>query len=152
VIRPATCLAAALLLSACATYDVRKARTNLAGMNVVDLQACAGVPAKKPTQISPTTWLLTYSFASSATPAFSVKVLTDLDLEIGNKGGCSLTVRAAEPGYVQAVHFTNDEFSTSGPQAACAPLIRECVEHSDHSTLPAGYTLARWLKAQDDAR
>jgi hypothetical protein len=136
---------ALLSLSACATYTTRQARTALPGMTVMDLQACAGIPDKK-VQIGPADWLLEYRFASSATPAFEVKVLTDLDLQIGNKGGCNLTVRAREPGYVVSVHYAGDEFSTSGPQSACAPLVRECTDHADHTKLPPGYTLARWLK------
>lgn len=137
-------IAACLALSACATVQTRNARTSLPGMNVMDLQACAGIPADV-RRVGPADWLLEYRFTSSATPAFDLKVLTDLDLQIGNKGGCNLTVRAREPGYVVSVHYSGDEASTSGPQSACAPLVRECTTHADRTTLPAGYTLQKWL-------
>ena len=115
------------------------------------LQACAGLPDAM-RQIGRDDWLLSYQFASSSTPAVSVKVLMDLDLEVGNKGGCNLTVRAREPGYVASIHYSGDEFNTSGPQAACAPLVRERTKHADHMRLPDGYSLARGRTADLQAR
>ncbi|MGI4851668.1 MAG: hypothetical protein ACRYGR_06975 [Janthinobacterium lividum] len=114
-------------------------------MTVPDLEACAGVPTTPPVQITATDYLIPYHFQSSAAPAFSLKVLTDLDLEIGNKGGCNMTVRAREPGYVVSVHYAGSEVSTSGPEAACAPLVEECVSHADHTTLPTDYSLKQYL-------
>ena len=143
--RPAFLMLGLLILSACSgAYDAHQARTALPGMTVPDLEACAGSPVQVK-QITPTDWLLAYRVQSSAAPAFSVKVLTDLDLEIGDKGGCNLTIRAREPGYVVAAHYAGTEFSTEGTNAACGPLVAECTSRADHTRLPAGYTLQRWL-------
>ena len=140
------CVASSLIcvLTSCAAYQAHEARSVLPGTTVPDLLSCTAKPDAI-TQISDVDWLLYYHTGPSSAPAFSVKTLFG-DLAIGSKGGCDLTVRVREPGYVIAVHYSGTEISTSGENAACAPLVRECSRFADRTRLPAGYSLARWLK------
>lgn len=113
-------------------------------MNAPDLLACAGVPTKV-VKLTDRELLVQYDYNPPSGALFSLKVLTYLDLNIGEKGACQAHFRILRDGTVSGVSYAGTSFSFNGPQADCAPLIRECVNHPDQTQLPANYDAFEYL-------
>lgn len=133
----AVACAALLPLAACGTYLAHDARQAVLGMNVVDLQGCAGVP-QHVQQLDARELLLQYDF-KTGTSAFTISALGDLNLQIGPQGECHAIFRVLRDGTVAGVNYAGTTASLAGPYAACAPLVKECVNHPDSTKLPPGY-------------
>jgi hypothetical protein len=141
-------LLACIGLTGCAAIEARQARHALVGMSAVDVQACAGIPARI-AWLDPQEQLFTYDYSATGA-AISLKFLDDLSLSLGGGGGCHLVLRISGS-RVAEVHYTGTTGALSGPDAACAPLVRECLRQPRRSPLPAGYD-ARVLAARPSAR
>ncbi|NHO32679.1 hypothetical protein [Acetobacter fallax] len=117
-------------------------------MPLPDLLSCAGKPART-MQISQTDWILSYDQNEPVQPAVTLSSTLPPGitptLALGASGTCHTVIRV-HAGYVAAVHFTGVTLSMAGPTAACAPLIRECVENADRTSLPADYDAGKWLR------
>ncbi|GBR03032.1 hypothetical protein [Acetobacter oeni] len=117
-------------------------------MTLPDLLSCAGKPVHT-MQISPADWILSYDQDEPVQPAVTVSSTLPLGItptvSLGASGTCHTVIRIHD-GYVAAVHFTGVTLTMKGATAACAPLIRECVEHSDRTSLPADYDVGKWLR------
>jgi hypothetical protein len=125
-----------LSLTGCGAYEAREARHALIGLSVIDLQACAGVPSQV-VGLDDHELLLDYSITSNE-PQFSLKLLDDISMSLGPRGGCHFLARI-DRGRVAAVHYSGTVGSLDGPNAACAPLVNECLFRADRTAIPAGY-------------
>jgi hypothetical protein len=131
-------LALLLMLSACSSYQVHKARQDILGMNAPDLLACAGVPDKVQ-QLSDNELMIEYDRAADNGSLLSIKALTLADISIGRSGACHAHFRILRDGTVSGVSFSGTSFSFSGPYGDCASLVKECVNEPDQTQLPPGY-------------
>lgn len=130
-------LLALLALSGCGTVLSHRARTAMLAMNVVDLQACAGIPTKA-AKLDARELLLQYDYKAD-TAMVALSAFTYFSLQLGPKGECHALFRVLRDGTVAGVNYAGTTASLAGPYAACAPLIKECVDHPDATVLPAGY-------------
>lgn len=130
-----------LAVSAC-TPMAERARSSFVGMALPDMLACAGNPAHiRP--IGPDEWILAYGPRTTDSPSLtgSVPILGDIaspTVSIENSSSCAMTVRI-HGAYVKSVHFVAGSSMLMGPNIACAPLVRDCLHHPDHTTLPDDY-------------
>lgn len=123
-------------LAGCAAIEARQARSALVGMSAVDVQACAGIPARI-AWLDQQEVLFTYDYNATGA-AISLKFLDDLSLSLGGGGACHLVLRIAGS-RVAEVHYTGTGGGMTGPDAACAPLVRECLRDPRRSAPPSGY-------------
>lgn len=137
-----------LCLACCVSSMPRSARTLLVALPLPDLLSCAGKPAQT-MQISETDWILSYDQTRPVQPPVTVSSVLPMgvtpSLTVGASGTCQAVVRIHK-GYVAAVHFTGVTLTAMGPTAACVPLIQECVQNPDRTSLPSDYNAGRWLK------
>ena len=128
-------------LGGCSAIEARQARTSLVGMSAVDLQACAGIPTRV-AWLDAHEVLFDYEQAAQAAPV-SLKLLDDISLSLGGGGACHAVMRIAGSRVVE-VHYPGAGGSLGGPDAACAPLVRECLRHPvRRAAPPEGYDAMR---------
>ena len=113
-----------LALAGCGSLQAHQARTRLIGLPADDLIACAGIADHEAT-LSDGDRVASYSFSSDKA-LLSISALEYLDLSIGAVGGCHALFRIRD-GRVIAVHYEGTQTTLSGPLAACAPIIRDCL-------------------------
>lgn len=140
--RAAAGLAGALALTGCGGYMAREARTRLPGTTLPDLIACAGVPDHR-MRVDRLEWVLVYDQSSAVQPSLtaSVSALASLvkpAVTMGAAGTCRAIVRIYG-NRVRSVHYAGPSGTFEGPNAACAPLVRDCLSHPDRTVLPADY-------------
>jgi len=137
-------------LAACGGYTAREARTRLPGMTLPDLLACAGVPDKR-MQIDAVEWVLVYDQSSAVQPSMTASIsalaaLVKPALTMGAAGTCRVMVRI-NGDHVRSVHYAGPSGTLEGPNAACAPLVRDCLKYPDQTVLLVGFDQSEILKA-----
>ncbi len=144
-------LAGLLALAGCSALPER-ARTHLVGTALPDLLACVGRPDSR-VRVGDDDWVLGFAPQVLAAPALSasVPVLGDAlkpTVSVSNAESCRMIVRIRS-GRVASVHYVGASFLLSGANGACAPLVRDCLIHPDHTALPAGYSADAVLSARE---
>ncbi|WP_146882048.1 hypothetical protein [Acetobacter nitrogenifigens] len=147
--RPVAALALVLILAAC-TDRTEQARTELIGMPYPDLVACAGPPSVR-VQTDADDWDGEWG-GSVSTPSVSGSVPLFADLvkptvSASAAMSCRMTARV-RGGRVYSIHYVGTSSLIFGAHAACAALVRDCLLHPDHTTLPADYDAGRYLGAK----
>jgi hypothetical protein len=143
-------VAVLLGLASCTELSPYEARHQLLGMTAINLEECAGIPVDA-AQLDKHDLAIDYDYTSGDS-AFSLKVLDEISLTIGPKGLCH-AVFTLHDGRVSHLHFVGTTGGLTGPLAACAPLVAECVKHRDREPLPPGYDQTIILdQARDRAR
>jgi hypothetical protein len=116
-------------LSGCAFEDSRTALTaqqSLIGWSEVDLETCLGAPDQHSTfdDID----ILTYIVNSTSNKGINlIGVVT-----LSGGGYCHATFKVKDRRVVE-VHYTGETDATLAPEAYCAPIVRGCVQQSEHS-------------------
>lgn len=132
-------MAAAILtvLNGCGFFDSRNARlaeSRLVGLSSQQLQACAGVPAKKE-KIGDHIELYQYTGSKAAETASGVTLIPVGDIanliqNLLNGGGTNCTaVMRLDYDRVSEVHYTGDSDEVVGSDGICAVIVRGCVRH-----------------------
>jgi len=114
----------AALLAGCGSITAHKARTALVGLPVADLTACAGIPDRT-ADIGPDERVLDLTYQNDK-PLLAMKVLTAFDVSLGGVGACHALFRVRD-GKVVAVHYSGTETGLEGANAACGPIVRDCL-------------------------
>lgn len=111
------------MLTGCAAVQAGDARTRLIGMSRLDMETCAGVPAKTDTfgadEIATYTMEAKGAGLSAGLPLFGT-------LSLSTAGQCTAVWRLHD-GRVAALHYTAADGGLEGPISPCAPLIRDCL-------------------------
>lgn len=98
--------------------------TTLVGLSEVDLESCIGTPDHK--DKFGATEILTYNGASTSTGGVSLNLPILGTLNLAGGGYCHMTVRV-DDGRATAVRYSGETDATFGPDAYCAPIVRECL-------------------------
>jgi hypothetical protein len=117
----------AVCLASCAISDshtAKQARTSLVGLSEVDLESCIGTPDHK--DKFGATEILTYNGASTSTGGVSLNLPILGTLNVAGGGYCHMTVRV-DDGRATQIRYSGETDATFGPDAYCAPIVRECL-------------------------
>ncbi|OUJ16474.1 hypothetical protein HK28_12395 [Acetobacter sp. DsW_063] len=139
-------LALVLSLTACASLP-EQARHDLPGTTLPDLVSCAGQPSER-MRVGPDDWVLSWG-ANASTPSISGSVPLFADLvkptvSASASMQCRMSARI-QSGRVVSIHYVGTSSLIFGAHAACSALVRDCLLHPDHTTLPADYDAGRYL-------
>jgi hypothetical protein len=116
-------------VSGCAFEDSQTALTaqrSLIGWSEVDLETCLGAPDQHSTfdDID----ILTYIVNSTSNKGINLMGVVTLS----GGGYCHATFKVKDRRVVE-VHYTGETDATLAPEAYCAPIVRGCVQQSEHS-------------------
>ncbi len=126
-----------MFLNGCGFFDSRNARlaeSRLVGLSSQQLQACAGVPAKKE-KIGDHIELYQYMGSKAAQTASSVTLIPVGDIAnliqnlLGGGGTNCTAVMRLDYDRVSEVHYTGDSDEVVGSDGICAVIVRGCVRH-----------------------
>lgn len=126
-----------IILSGCGFFDSRNARlaeSRLIGLSSLQLQACAGLPAKKE-KLGDHTELYQYTGAKAAETAPNVTLIPVGDVaklvqDLLSGGGTNCTaVMRLDYDRVSEVHYTGDTDEVIGSDGICSVIVRGCVRH-----------------------
>jgi hypothetical protein len=140
-----------LLLAGCSINDSRiadHARLQLMGMSEVDLQSCLGAPDQRASVGN--TDILTYYATSTSSNSFSLPIVGGFGFSFG--GYCHATFQLKDS-HVTQILYSGEKNATFAPDAYCAPILRTCLDHLDHTpAAPAPPPDAKAMKptAPDD--
>jgi hypothetical protein len=127
-----------LAMTGCAIEDSRiadRARHELVGMQMVDLEACLGVPDQHASFGN--TDILTWYATSSSNISYGIPFIGGVT---GSNGGnCHATARL-ENGRVIELRYTGEKNATGAASAYCAPIVRSCMAQPERPR--AGATAA----------
>ena len=116
-------LPAILLLASCAAHEAREASARMIGVTRLDMESCAGIPARVETVGGET--IATYTYESKgAGLAVGLPLLGTLSLS--NAGQCTSVWRLSGDRVV-SLRYTAASGGLSGPDAACGALVRGCL-------------------------
>jgi hypothetical protein len=136
LIRPLPLLC--LILAACAPTGARvadTARHQLVGMDVNDLQACAGIPNRTQT-LGDGTRLLSYEQKNDNVGGFNVNLPVVGGFSLAGSGTyCHVLVRVAQ-NRVIGINYTGDNDDVAGENGVCAPIVRGCVRQPVPAFVP----------------
>lgn len=122
------------------TVTVHMARTAIVGMNVVDLQGCAGRPDSV-TVLDQDELLVQYDSKTSgnaASSAYTIALPFGATIKLGAQTGeCHAHFRVFRDGTVAAVSFSGPILADAA--AVCSGLVSECLMHPDQTELPKGF-------------
>jgi hypothetical protein len=128
-----------LALSGCSTEGAQVAeagRQLITGMDVDDVQACAGIPTRV-TTLRDGTELLSFEQRNANVGGFNVSLPAVGGFSLAGSGSyCTALVRVAQ-GQVIGVVFTGDNDDTFGREGVCAPIVRGCLRYPEPARLPA---------------
>ena len=130
------------LLGGCGTLEAYRARTALVGATEPDLISCMGVPTERQF-VSVDQSVLQWDYVQTGTDidvAFGI-----YELKLGRPGICHAVIRF-DRGYAESVHFTGSDVGPTDPDSICGRLVRDCLHHREHTTLPPGFSNAALLK------
>lgn len=139
-----------LALASCSVLPER-ARHDLVGTSLPDLVACAGRPDSR-MRVGADDWVLGWGPVTTATPSLTaaVPVLGDLakpTVSASASATCRMMTRI-QRGRVASLHYVGTSSLPIGAEAACAPIIRDCLAHPDRTVLPAGYDTNAYLEVK----
>ncbi len=118
-----------LIAGGCSIRDGRTAvaaQKNLVGMSETDLEACVGSPDNHSTFGS--TDILTYNGVATTNGGVNLTLPIIGGISFSGGGYCHATFRV-DNGRVTALRYTGDTNVMFSTDAACAPIVRSCVEH-----------------------
>ena len=121
------------------TATVYKARQALLGASVVDLIACAGVPAHV-LQTTTDELLMQWDDTVAASSGGSSLTLTAFGFTGklgGTSGQCHFHARILRDGTVAGISFSGPALADAA--AICSGMVSECLIHPDQTELPKGY-------------
>jgi hypothetical protein len=128
-----------LTLAACSSAGSRvaqEARHRLVGMDVNDLQACAGLPTRTQT-LGDGTRLLSYEQANANIGGLNVSLPVVGGFSLAGSGSyCHALFRIAD-GRVIGLNYTGDNDDVGGQEGVCAPIVRGCLRQPVPARLPA---------------
>lgn len=123
-LRKTACFGLFLLTSACSGLPLR-AKHDLIGMPRSDLIACAGVPDNAVTL--PDGEVLQWRQDQAVQGPLTFKGPFSLELDLSGHGTCHFVARVRNNRVAQ-VEYTGPSDTLLGRYAACAPLVRACVQ------------------------
>lgn len=139
-------LVLAALLAGCASHEAQEVRTWATGRSIASLEQCAGKPSATdtlPDGSSIAQWDYTEPTTNTSLPV-PVTFLADLTTFIyapilaafagvgtistqwSNSGSCR-AIATVRDGIVTRLRYAGPNGGLSGPDAVCAPILRECL-------------------------
>ena len=111
---------------------VEQSRTHIVGMDLPDMESCAGPPLSE-LKISDNEKILVFSTVSVSTPTVSASLPIFGDalkptITASSTSMCRMTARVIS-NKVYSIHYLDNSFF--GGYSSCAPLIRDCMKHPD---------------------
>jgi hypothetical protein len=112
-----------------------QARGRLVGMDVNDLQSCAGIPTRT-TALTDGTTLLSYEQKNANTGGLNVSVPLVGGFSLAGSGSyCQALFRVAG-GRVIGLNYTGDNDDVGGRDGVCAPIVRGCLRQPVPAEVP----------------
>jgi len=127
-----------LAAAACTSPGARVAeqgKQRLVGMDVNDLQSCAGIPTRRST-LGDGTELLSYEQKNANTGGLNIEIPVLGGFTTGNSGSyCHALFRVAQ-GRVIGLNYTGDNDDVGGQDGVCAPIVRGCLRQPVPAVVP----------------
>jgi hypothetical protein len=127
-----------LAMAGCTSPGARVAaegKQRLVGMDVSDLQSCAGIPSRTAALEDGTT-LLSYEQKNANTGGLTVDLPVLGGFTAGNSGSyCHALFRVAQ-GRVIGLNYTGDNDDVGGENGVCAPIVRGCLRQPVPAVVP----------------
>ncbi|MBC9208442.1 hypothetical protein IBL26_16465 [Roseomonas aerophila] len=131
-----------LALASCAPSGAQvtdAARQQLVGMDVSDLQACAGIPNRTQT-LGDGTRLLSYEQKNENVGGLNISLPVVGGFSLAGSGTyCHVLVRVAQ-NRVIGLNYTGDNDDVGGQNGVCAPIVRGCVRQPVPAYVPPELT------------
>ena len=131
-----TALVLAVLLPGCAGRDAELAargKASLMGLSQTDMRMCAGFPNNTGSFAGEDFWM--YEHAAAPSGVFMPAYNLPWGGQIGAPGGgyCRVQLRFVRGKVVEATYAGQTEIWGS-PDAACAPIVKTCIDYAVHRT------------------
>jgi hypothetical protein len=126
------------LLTACAPRGAEIAaegKAQLVGMDVDDLQSCAGIPTRTQ-RLGDGSELLSYEQKNGNVGGVNVAVPLLGGFSLAGSGSyCTALFRVAQ-GRVIGLNYTGDNDDVAGQNGVCAPIVRGCLRQPVPAEVP----------------
>jgi len=118
-----------LAMTTCTSPGARvaeQARHSLVGMDVDDLQSCAGIPTRTAT-LGDGTRLLSYEQKNGNVGGVNVNLPLVGGFNLAGSGSYCHALFRIDGGRVASLNYTGDNDDVDGEEGVCAPLVRGCL-------------------------